>query len=167
MGKRELMWVETRHSPPAYDLRDGDNVIGHLRLETAMAWRANADVRGRRWVLARDDNWHKQVNVFVEDEQEAVATFELRWTGGGIVRFRSGVHFCWNRTHIWSTTHCFRRDSRYASVCTSQEVPSRKGSRVTICDDAVDMPETPVLIVLGWFLEVLTCERLLESPVCQ
>ena len=88
-----------------------------------------------------------------------------KWTGGGVVKFRNGVQYYCTRSHIWSTTYCFRRENRKASVCVSEEPPSTKGSRVTVCPEAADSPETPVIVLLGWFFEILMAEKLAEMSV--
>jgi hypothetical protein len=165
LANRELHWVESAGGSWAYDLRSGAEQIGHMRFETESGSRARAELDGRTWFFERNESLGMSVAVHAEGSPEPYATFTQRWTGGGIVKFRSGVQYCWNSSHIWSTTYCFRRKGQKPSVCVSQEVPSRRGSRVTVCADAIAMPETPVLILLGWFLEILVFERLAETSI--
>ena len=163
-GNRELVWIGSAGGDWAYDLRSGGQDIGHLRFETESGSRATGELGGRRWTFESRESAQACVVIRSEGEWEPLATFTKRWTGGGVVTFHGGVQYSWN-SRIWSATYCFRRGSRRSSVCVSQEAPSRKGSRVTVCTDAAGLPETPVLILLGWFLEILVFERFAETSI--
>lgn len=165
IARRKLTWVETCGDLRSYQLREGDEVIGHLTFETEMGTRASAELLGSRWTLERRENWHTRVDAVRNGDRAPEATFRLSWAGGGVVECRGGSRYCWNRSHVWSATYCFRRGSRRATLCITQEAPSSKGSAVTVCDEALNCPETPLLIVLGWFLEVLLCEVLAEGAI--
>ena len=165
LANRGLMWVDSGGGNWAYDLRAGGERIGYMHFETESGSRATGELDGRRLIFESHDRTPPYVVILEEGCQEPLATFTQRWTGGGLVRFKSGARYCWNTSHIWSTTYCFRREGQKASVCVSQEAPSRKGSRVTVCCDAAGLPETPVLVLLGWFLEILVFERLAETSI--
>jgi hypothetical protein len=165
IGNRELAWVESAAGNWAYDLRAGDERIASMRFETESGSRARGEIDGRRLLFECPEALHPQISIYEEGCAEPLATFTQRWNGGGLVQFRDGTRYCWNSSHIWSTTYCFRREGEKASVCVSQEVPSRKGSHVTVCSGAAILPETPVLVMLGWFLETLLFERLAQTIV--
>jgi len=159
LGNRQLAWLSGGGLREAFVLRADGEVIGGLQFESES--RAVGELDGRAWILeCHECKLHQNVLVHLQSTNELVATFTQKWTGGGIVTFESGVRYCWNPTHVWSTSHCFRREGQAATVCMVQGAPSRKGSKVLICADASRLPETPVLILLGGFLEVLLFERL-------
>lgn len=164
-GRCELIWVENKHGRWAYDLLAGTEIIGHLYFATGSGSRAIGEVGGERWTFEHYHSTHPQVVVRDELDPEPLATFTQRWTGAAVVKFRNGAEFYCNRSHVWSTTYCFRRNDRSGSVCISQEAPSKPGSRVTVCADAIRMAETPVLVVLGWYVEILMAERFVETAV--
>jgi hypothetical protein len=165
VGNRELIWVENAGGKWAFDLRAGSQTIGHLSFETESGSRAIGEIGRQRWRFEQIESIHPHVVVREENESEPLAIFSQRWTGAGFVKFRNGVQYYCSRSHVWSTTYCFRRESRKASVCVSQEAPSKRGSRVTVCGEAASLPETPVLVLLGWFVEILMAEKLAETSV--
>ena len=80
-----------------------------------------------------------------------------------MVTFASGARYCWNRAKIWSGQWCFRREGE-ASICLSQHAgPLREGGRVSVCEQAAQLPETAVLVLLAWYLRVLAFETLIET----
>ncbi len=164
-GRCDLLWVESRHGRWAYDLLAGDEAIGHLFFATDSGSRAIGEIDGQRWTFEHHESSQPQVIVRDELDPEPLATFTQRWTGAAVVKFRNGSEFFCQRSHVWSTTYCFRRNSRKGSVCISQEAPAKPGSRVTICGEAIGMAETPVLVVLGWYVEILMAERFVETAV--
>lgn len=162
LGNRELYWVVGENLEGAYALRADGEDIGRLRFEKPH--RATGELEGHTWVLeCQECMIHPCVVVRAEGSGKPVATFIQKWTGGGIVTFESGSKYCWNTSHIWSDTHCFRREGQKASVCVDQGPPSKTGSRVTVCAGAAALPETPVLVLLGGFLEVLLSEKLTRT----
>jgi len=49
-------------------------------------------------------------------------------------------------------------------VCLSQEAgPLRQGGKVSVCRGAADRPETPILLLLAWFLRIMDFEMLVEG----
>ena len=51
-----------------------------------------------------------------------------------------------------------------SSVCLSQETgPLTQGGKVSVCCGAADLPETPVLLLLAWFLRIMDFEMLVEG----
>lgn len=67
---------------------------------------------------------------------------------------------------VWSPTWCFREQggARKSSICVSQHAgPLRAGGRVNVCGDVTGLPETPVLILLAWYLRVVEFEMLTHA----
>jgi hypothetical protein len=49
-------------------------------------------------------------------------------------------------------------------VCLSQQSgPLASGGKVMVCSNAVHLAETPILVLLAWYLRVLAFEKLTES----
>jgi hypothetical protein len=67
-----------------------------------------------------------------------------------MVSFDSGVRYRWKKADMWSGKWCFRHAERESCVCLSQDAgPLVQGGRVSVCCGAADLPETPVLLLLG------------------
>lgn len=160
LADRRLVWVMEGGDPNwICTLRADAETVGSLRFETRH--RAIGEVDGRTWVLAvRGQVLRGEIAVTEIGSAEPAAIFTQKWTGGGLVTFPNGVQYCWNPSYIWSTTYCFRRGSKAASVCVAHGQVSKNGLAVQICPGAAAMPETPVLVLLSGFLEVLHLEKL-------
>jgi hypothetical protein len=152
LGDRELIWVESAGREPAYSLRAGGEHIGHLTRS-----RATGELEGHRWVF--EHAGFTEVIVRADGSSRVLATFSQRWKDGGLVKFTTGRTYCWTTSHIWSTTYLLRGGEPVPSECITHEAPSMAGSRVTVCAAAACLPETPVLVLLGWFLEVGARDR--------
>jgi hypothetical protein len=146
-------------------LRAGGKSIGSLRFEASLK-RAAGEIDGRKWTFEHHDSIaHPNITIHADGATEPAAIFDYRITGGGAVSFRNGVRYRWTPNFAGSLTFCFRREGEKGRVCVTEEPPSTRGSRVQVCSEAADQPETPVLILLGWFLQVQIYEQFLESLV--
>jgi hypothetical protein len=120
---------------------------------------------GKKWLFHYTAVLHPRVTVTTEDDLDhVVAQFLPCWTGGGWVIFDSGARFRWRKAHIWGGGWCFQRMDAESSICLSQEAgPLTQGGKVSVCAAAADQPETPVLVLLAWFLRIVDFEMLVEG----
>ena len=166
LASSEIAWAYPDRAHPAFVLRAGREEIGWLRFEKDIGAQSTAELEGHRWTLEHNGLHHPRVTIRDQASNRAVAEFTPCLTGGGVARFPNGRLFCWTREHIWSGTWCFRCKENKSTVCVSQETrPLTAGSRVTVCSDAAQLEEAPVLVLLAWYLRVLEFEMLTESVV--
>ncbi len=164
---KDLRWVESHGPEWKYILRADDVDAGSLTFDPESESRAVGEICGQRWTFTRqEDSPPCYIQVHAAGQDEPVATLTPRWGGSGSVHFRSGARYCWNTVHFWSARWCFRREDGHASACVTGDPPAREGSAVKICADAAGLPETPVLVLLGWFVEVLVHEQISKCLVC-
>lgn len=156
----DLRWIEPTGESRQYALRTACDEIGSLEFEPGSELHAVGELNGQRWTFESHDSMRSYVVVRAEGEREPIATVAPRRRGGCFVGFRNGARYCWNTRHLWSTTWCFWRESEDASVCVIENALSKRGARVKVCTEASHLPETPVLVLLGWFLEILLNKRL-------
>lgn len=159
-GFCELTWVEPEHEGAPYIVRADGRDIGTLKFDRGDACRAEGTIYGRSFVLERTSQFYPRVIIHEEGSSEPLAIFTQGLTGGGTVSFADGAEYCWNPSHIWSTTWCFRGGGKKASLCVSEQTPQKAGARVRMCTDAAQLPEMPVLLLLGWYLRKLALDRL-------
>ncbi len=161
---RELIWKYPDQEGQPFVLRGDGAEVGWLQFREAPAASTGA-CNGRRLVFHYSVKLHPSVTVCSEeDPQHVVAKFLPCWTGGGWVQFNSGVHYRWRKAHIWGGGWCFTRMDEKGSVCLSQEAgPLIQGGKVKVCCGAADQPETPILLLLAWFLRIMDFEMLVEG----
>lgn len=160
----EMEWSYPEPGEQAFVLRAHGERIGLLRFEKQPGARSVAEWDGQRWTFERHGLFHPSVTVRCEGSGEIVAAFTPSPAGGGGVAFSTGKHFGWAREHPWASTWCFRSKEHKSTVCVSQRAgPLTAGAKVTVCPNAATAPETPLLVLLAWYLRVVEFEKLSES----
>jgi len=164
---REFAWQYPAREGDPFVLREDGTDVGWLEFHETPA-RSTACVRGRNLIFhyrAFGHNLHPRVTITSEEDPEhVVAEFMPCWTDGGWVSFDNGVCYRWRKSHLWGKTWCFRQQGQESSVCLSQDSgPLMEGGKVHVCCDAADRPETPVLLLLAWFLRILDFEMLVDG----
>ncbi len=163
LSSGELTWTLPDEGHPAFVLRAGSEDIGWLQFEEKPGARSSAALGSGRWTLERTGAVHPTVTVRAEGDETVVMEFAPCLTGGGMARFANGRVYCWIREHLWSNKWCFRC-KLHKAVCVSQDtLPLTAASRVAVCVDATHLPETPVLVLLAWYLRLLEAARVEDS----
>ena len=160
---RELIWQYPDHEGEPFVLWDEGVKAGCLRFQPEPG-ESTGELKGERWRFRYSIRMHPRVTVYRGDSEEVFAEYVPCFTGGGMVSFESGVRYRWRRTDIWGKHWCFRSAEQKSAVCLTQETgPLSHGGRVTLCCGAAVQPETPVLLLLAWFLRILDFEMLVEG----
>jgi hypothetical protein len=158
-----LNWQFPRSLNAPFELNAEGVQVGWLRFDDLFGARAIGELDGKTWVFDYNCLPHPSVSIFTAGSETPVAEYVPRLIGGGLVTFASGVCYCWNRTRIWSSQWCFRREGQ-ASICMTQHAgPLTEGGRVSVCQEAAQVPETAVLVLLAWYLRVLAFETLIQA----
>jgi hypothetical protein len=160
---RELIWEFPGQEDQPFTLWDEGVKAGCLRFQKAPA-ESTGEFRGRRWEFRYSIRLHPRVTVHREGSPEAFAEYVPCFTGGGLVSFDSGVRYRWRRADVFGNRWCFRHTEQKSSVCLLQETGAlTQGGKVSVCCGAADLPETPVLLLLAWFLRIIDFEMLTEG----
>ena len=165
LRNRDLVWVAQEGSWDSA-LRAGGEEVGFLRFERGTIERATGGIEGRTWTLEHKDSvTHPRILVLAEGSTDPAAMFDYGVNGVGVVSFPDGVRYHFRPSFPGSRTWCFRREGEKARVCVAEDPPNRRGSKVRVCGDAASQPETPILLLVGWFLQVQIYERFMTSLV--
>jgi len=160
---REMMWQYPDEEGQPFLLWDEGMNAGWFQFQEEPA-DSTGEFRGQKWVFRYSARLHPRVTVYRGDSPDPLAEYVPAFTGGGMVSFDSGVRYRWRRSDIWGSKWCFHRVEDKSSVCLSQETGALiEGGRVAVCRGAVDLPETPVLLLLAWFLRIMDFEMLIEG----
>lgn len=159
----ELTWTEPEQAGAPFVIRSEGREVGSLQFDRGHTGHAVGEIQGRKWILEGSKGLNPRVTVREEGSAEASAVYTQSWTGRGTVTFADGTEYCWNASHVWGTTWCFRRGGQQASLCVSEQTPRKTGAQVRMCAGAASLPEMPVLLLLGWYLRRLAIERLGET----
>jgi hypothetical protein len=148
LGGRQLLWVPVRNTVDHHELRDGDEVIGHLDWEGS--GRAAGEMAGQRWTFKREGLLGSRVTIRVPGTEGVLGEFRSTWKGGGTLNLGPGLQLGLKPGNFWRT--------RYEWV-DIPDIPlvrlkNRGGwkCQVEIEADATASPQLRLLVVLGWFL---------------
>jgi hypothetical protein len=151
----ELQWEYPKTPDDPYLLRDGTSEVARLWFAEEPWEKSHAELSGSRWSLVHTAGRHMRIAICRGDPEEEVAVFE-RGLAGGVVTFAGGTKYRWRKRGLRPGRWCFRREGDRSSVCVSQLAgPLARGARVTVCPGAAAQPETPVLVLLAWYLRIL------------
>ncbi len=162
IGNRELIWISPHAPHEAFVLRAAGREIGRLSFADEAGVKATGEIEGHRWNFERTAFPEACITIRQDGSSDPAAVFSAC-----VVAFASGVSYRWTRRGLLHGRHCFRRQDGKSSVCVSQQAgPLLSGGKVEICCDAARSPETPLLVLLAWYLRVLAFEKLAEAVVC-
>jgi hypothetical protein len=162
----ELVWRYPAVQGGAFQLIANGAEIGRLQFDERPGAPSVGEVAGEKLTFQYSLGALPHVTISRQTGGETVAEYVPRIIGGGVVSFTTGARYCWNRAKIWSPTWCFRRqdEGHRSSICLAQDAgPLRSGGKTKICGDAAALPETPVLLLLAWYLRVLAFKVSSES----
>lgn len=160
----QFAWRFRDDGAPGFVLTAGGRPIGGLEFAHEAGVRSAAEWEGRRWTLEHSEARYPSITVRAEGSEDAAAVFASNHTGGGTVTFASGARYWWSHEHFWTGGWCFRSCDDRSAVCVTQHAgPLTAGGQVTVCDDTGPSAETPLLVLLAWYLRLLQFDRLADS----
>ena len=162
-GIGELTWRYPEREGQPFVLRDDGTEVGCLHFRERPQGKSTGEFGGKTWAFEYSADLHPRVTIFDADSQ-ALAEYVPSLAGGGVVSFHSGVRYRWRRANVWGTKWCFCHPEQKSSVCVSQETGAlTAGGKVAVCCGSSGLVETPVLLLLAWFLRILQFEMLTEG----
>ena len=149
---QELTWVPTALFKSRYDLTAPDGRI--LATVDMSNWnsKAHATVSEENFFI-RKENWlGLKIGIYAAEQGPLIAIYQRKWTGtSGQLIFLNGRSFQWSRINFWGTQKAWTDlTSNTSYVQLSMKGFSRK-SNVLIHPPATNMPELPLLVVLGLY----------------
>jgi hypothetical protein len=153
LAGKELLWVSSGKGL-VFELRAGSEVVGSLRWERSSL--ARGEMADQKWTFKREGIWHPHVTVRVAGSDANLGLFQPSWKGGGTLDLQLGRQMRFRPASFWRP--------RWEWVdALDQPLVHFKGvgvfkweSQVDIENAAAKSPDVPLLVVLGWYLIVLS-----------
>jgi len=159
IGGRQLEWRQPEALRRCYQLADEGREIASLRFESSFGSRATGECGGNSWTFKRTGFFATRVTVRVAGADNDLAVFTPTWTGGGSVEFNWGPSYRLRKKNFWGTEWAFEREDESAAVTLSGlHGVLKQGARATVPPSAAGLPETPVLLLLIWYVRLLLAE---------
>jgi hypothetical protein len=151
-----LEWRQPRAFERYNELTVGDEITGTLRFEKRCGTLATAEYGGRSWTFKRTGFWSPRVSIREAGSPDDTAIFTPKWKGGGELAFQSGRRFTMKSVNFWGGQWTFETEdgAEVISVHGPHGLLHNKGE-VSVGLTAGRLPETPVLLLLIWYLRLL------------
>jgi hypothetical protein len=156
---QEMEWRQPEAVVRYFELMHDAHLMASLRFESRCGSLARGECDGRTWTLKRTGFFAPRVTVRVAGSEADVAVFTPGWMGGGWVAFPAGPRYHLRATDFWRTEWAFEtEDGRALLTLAGRPHLFKDGGAATIAPPAAGLPETPVLLLLMWYVRVLTHE---------
>ena len=156
VSDQELLWIQLAARQREHELRAGDDVIATLRFQRGSL--ADAEAEGHHWTFKRQGFWQPRVTVRVPGSDADVAVFHPHWAGGGTLELTEGRTVRFSSANFWQSEWVWQeRDQPLIRFKGRHGIVKAKGA-VEIQPAAAELPEVPLLILLGWYLILLHAE---------
>src|SRR5262249_16790111 len=148
-----LEWRQPRVFERYHELTAGSQLAGTLRFEKHFGTLATAEYGDRRWTFKRTGFWSPRVSVREEGSTADIAILTPKWKGGGELIFQTGRRFTLKSLSFWGGDWAFETDdgAEVISVHGPHGLIHNKGE-ASVGLSASRLPETPVLLLLIWYL---------------
>jgi len=154
-----LVWTQPKAMRRAYELKNGDEPIGHLRFEKSCGSLATAELGSQSWTFKREGFLNPRVTVRTANSEANLAVFHPNWAGGGLVEFADGRHVRWRSGNFWGSEWSFLGEGDRPLLRFKQHGGLIKiSAQLEIAPGSAGAEELSVLAALGWYLMLLTAQ---------
>jgi hypothetical protein len=149
----ELLWIQPAASRREHELRAGDDVVATLRFQRGSL--ADAEADGHHWTFKRQGFWQPRVTVRVSGSDADVAVFRPHWAGGGTLDFGDGLSVGLGSANFWQSQWVWQEKDQPLMLFKGRHGIVKAKGAVEIQPGAAGRPDTPLLVLLGWYLILL------------
>ena len=151
----DLQWIRPHWRRLDYELRDGADVVATLGFRSAWGSLANAESADGCWTFKRIGFLQTTATIRTCGGDTDLAYFRNNtWTSGGTLELPDGRRFLAG-SNFWMTGFEFTTEQgeslvRFRRICGVIHL----SASVHILPAALDVPELPWLVTLGWYVTV-------------
>lgn len=156
---QELEWRQPRAGRRLYELTEAGRGVAALRFQSVCGSLAAGEYGSGKWTFKRTGFLSPRISVRAEGSDTDIATFTPGWMGGGWIVFGWGRRYQLRQSNFWGTQWTFQgEDGKPAITLSARQGFLKEGGLVTVAPSAQGLTETPVLLLLIWYVRVLMNE---------
>ncbi len=158
---RNILWTFAPGSTEAYELREGDEVVGTLSLLSAAGPLVEGACAEGTWTFRRVGFFSTHITVRAEGCGENLAVFTPTVGGGGSLAFAGGATFTWTPRSSMAAGWDFVAQDGFVLVSArplTDNLPlemARIEGQTEVSLAGASVPQLPVLVLLAWYLFVV------------
>ncbi len=152
----ELLWVQPAARRREHELRAGDDVVATLRFQRGSL--ADAEAERQHWTFKRQGLWQPRVTVRVAGADADVAVFRPHWVGGGTLELADGRTLELRSANFWQSQWVWQEKDQPLMLFKGRHGIVKANGAVEIQAGSAGLPDTPLLVLLGWYLILLHAE---------
>ena len=165
-----LQWLQPKGLSRSFEIYSSETLVGRLDFQSALGSLALGVTVEQRWTFKRVGFFNTRVTVRLAGPPDAparqeapdIAVYRPNWHGEGWIEIASGRKVYWRPANFWASRFIITAEdgSPLINYYEGVEHPHfadwfKTQAGVTIEYPARGMPETPMLILLGWYLILL------------
>jgi hypothetical protein len=157
VGEAELRWTQPRLRQASFELRAGDEVYATLQWTKAGGSLVAGETAEGRWTFKRVGFLNPRVTIRRAGEETDLATFRPSWKGDGTLRFADGRVFSLDAADFWWSEWSLNTADGRPLIVFRRDMGRlfRSEATVELKPEARDLPELPLLALLGWYVMIL------------
>lgn len=153
---QELHWTQAEGLKGDYELRGGMEPVGRIHFERTTL--ATAEAEGAAWTFKREGFWRQHVTVREIGSDNNIAEFRPHLGGGGELHTAYGTTFHLGATNFWHPEWVWEAAGQPLVTFKPRSGVLKTEGSVEIVRQALQAPELPLLVLLGWYLILLAAK---------
>jgi len=162
-GQEHLNWRQPRTTHQFFELKSKEDLFGTLLFPKSVGSLAEAETADGKWTFKRIGFFSTKISIRKSGEENDLAIFKPNLTASsGALDFAYGKKYQWHSSNFWGTRFEFK-DEKGETILTflsGIEDPKLKDwfktqARIEISGDKTDLPELPIMVLLGWYLIIV------------
>ena len=157
IGAEPVSWVGHGWVKRSYELKSESALFATLAWESAFGSLARAKTANAEWTLKRVGFFNPKATVRASEGEADLAVYHPDWIGNGRVELPGGKAWRWKCLGFWRSRYGFVDEAEQPIVefhANTLKVPP--SAEVVIAHGGLKLPELPLLVVLGWYVTILT-----------
>lgn len=155
---RTVQWRPLKGKRRSWGLVVGGRDLATVSMPKLFGNLAIAETPAGRWTFKRVGVFRQVVTVRRPDEEENLATMARRWGKESLLECR-GRRFTWRRESFWGRRWSWVASDGSLLVGFKTRMGFRYSATVEVSREARRYEDTPLLLVLGWYLIVLQAQE--------
>jgi len=151
-----LIWKQPRLTEPFFELKYSEEVLATLRFNNSFGSLATGTAAEGEWSFKRLGFMKTYITIREKGKDANIAVFQNNtWSGGGTLEFPDGRKYRAN-SNFWHSEVEFTDEEDKPLIRYINIGGFKLHAQLELMPSAKELPEMPWMVLLGWYLAVMT-----------